>query len=301
MTTAAPCILECHLQGEPRVNEETYPFNSSEAERQRLIAQDGLMAASTQRLFEKAGITSGMRVLDIGSGAGDVAFLAARLVGPRGDVVGIDRDPAQTIFAAQRAETAGLTNVRFITGDFRDVELNPPVDAIVGRLVLMYANNPLEALRAPLRNLRDGGVIALQESVIDYEGPVLIEPADCLAATVVKWFRAGFRHAGVHPRMGMRLFGLMRAAGLDPSTDVDMTVPVQQGPDGALFPILTSPVRSEMAAIVASGVATAAEIDIDTLEQRLIADAPAGGVVGYFNAGHVGVWARKRLGTRQSP
>jgi cyclopropane fatty-acyl-phospholipid synthase-like methyltransferase len=60
--------------------QETYPFSSSEAERQRLIAQDGLMAASTQRLFEKAGIASRMRVLDIGSGAGDVAFLAARLV-----------------------------------------------------------------------------------------------------------------------------------------------------------------------------------------------------------------------------
>ncbi len=48
--------------------QETYPFRSSEDERRRLIAQDGLVAASTQRLFEKAGITSGMHVLDIGSG-----------------------------------------------------------------------------------------------------------------------------------------------------------------------------------------------------------------------------------------
>jgi ubiquinone/menaquinone biosynthesis C-methylase UbiE len=275
------------------MTQEIYPFSSSDTERQRLIAQDGLMTASTQRLFEKAEITSGMRVLDIGSGAGDVAFLAARLVGPRGDVIGIDRDPAQTMFAAQRAEAAGVTNVRFITGDFRDVELSPAVDAIVGRLVLMYAKDPLDALRRALRNLRAGGVIALQESVIDYEGPVLIEPAECLAATAVKWFRAGFRHAGVHPRMGMRLFGLMRAAGLDPSTDMDMTVPVQHGPDGALFHILTALVRSQMPAIVASGIATEAEIEVDTLERRLIADAPACGVVGYFNAGHVGVWAHK--------
>jgi ubiquinone/menaquinone biosynthesis C-methylase UbiE len=273
--------------------QETYPFSSSEAERQRLIAQDGLMAVSTQRLFEKAGVASRMRVLDIGSGAGDVAFLAARLVGPRGDVIGIDRDPAQTVFAAQRAEAAGLTNVRFMTGDFRDIELSPAVDAIIGRLVLMYAKNPLEALRRALRNLRAGGVIALQESIIDYDGPVLIEPADCLAATVVKWFRAGFQHAGVHPRMGLRLFGLMRAAGLNPSTDMDLTVPVQHGPDGGLFRILAALVRSQMPAIVASGIATEAEIDIDTLEQRLIADAPASGVVGYFNSGHVGVWARK--------
>lgn len=272
---------------------ESYPFKSSEDERQRLIAQGELVAPLTQRLFEKAGITSGMRVLDIGSGSGDVAFLAARLVGSRGSVIGADRDPAQVAFAEQRAKADGLTNVRFMVGDFREIELSPAVDAIVGRLVLMYATDPLEALHRALRNLRAGGVIALQESVIDYDGPVLIEPPNCLAAEAADWFRAGFKHTGVHPRMGLRLFGLMRAAGLDPSTEIDMLVPIQQGPEGTLFSTLTSVVRSQIPAIVASGVATEAVIDIETLEKRLIADAPIGGVVGYFNLGHVGVWAKK--------
>jgi ubiquinone/menaquinone biosynthesis C-methylase UbiE len=272
---------------------EAYPFQSSADERQRLIAQGELVAPLTRRLFERAGIASGMRVLDIGSGSGDVAFLAARFVRPEGSVIGADRDPAQVAFAAQRAEANGLTNVRFVARDFREIELSPPVDAIVGRLVLMYAADPLDALRCALRNLRPGGVIALQESVVDYDGPVFVEPLDCLAATAAEWFRAGFRHAGVQPRMGMRLFGLMRAAGLEPSAELDMLVPIQQGPDGELFRTLTTVVRSQLPAIVASGAATEAEIDIGTLEDRLIADAPPGGVVGYFNAGHVGVWARK--------
>jgi ubiquinone/menaquinone biosynthesis C-methylase UbiE len=272
---------------------ESYPFKSSDEERQRLIAQGELVAPLTQRLFERAGITSGMRVLDIGSGSGDVACLAARLVAPRGSVIGVDRDSAQVAFAEQRARADGLTNVRFIVGDFREIELSPAVDAVVGRLVLMYAADPLDALRRALRNLKAGGVIALQESVIDYDGPVLIEPLDCLAAKAAEWFRAGFKHSGVHPRMGLRLSGLMRAAGLDPSTEIDMLVPIQQGPEGALFSSLTSVVRSQMRAIVASGVATEAEIDIETLEKRLIADAPDCGVVGYFNLGHVGVWAKK--------
>src|SRR5262249_55134977 len=224
---------------------EAYPFQSSQHERQRLIAQDGLLARSTQRLFENAGISAGMHILGIGSGAGDVALLAARLAGPSGRVVGIDRDLAQVTFAGQRAAAAGLDNVRFLAGDFREIELGAPVDAIVGRLVLMYAEHPLDALRGVLRNLKPGGVIALQESVIDYGGPVLIEPADSLAGTVVKWFRAGFQHARVQERMGLRLFGLMRAAGLDPSTEMEMSVPVQQGPDGALFPMLTALVRSQ--------------------------------------------------------
>ena len=272
---------------------EYYPFASSDDERQRLIAQGELVAPLTRRLFDKAGIAAGMRVLDIGSGSGDVALLAARLVGPAGSVIGVDSDPAQVAFAAHRAKAEGHANVRFMAADFRDIKLDQPVDAIVGRLVLMYAADPVDALRRAVRNLKLGGVIALQESIIDYDGPVLIEPPDCLAAKAVEWFRAGFKHAGVQPRMGMRLFGVMRAAGLDPSPDVDMLVPIQQGPDGALFRILTAVVRSQIPAIVASGAATQAEIDIDTLEQRLIADAPSGGVVGYFNAGHVGVWARK--------
>ena len=247
----------------------------------------------TRRLFERAGITAGMRVLDIGSGSGDVALLAAHFVGPTGAVTGIDRDPAQVEYAEQRAKTRGLTNVHFITGDFREIELTPAVDAIVGRLVFMYAANPLDAIRRALRNLKSGGIIALQESIIDYEGPVFIEPLDCLAAKAAGWFRAGFKHAGVHSRMGMRLFGLMRRAGLAPSTEIDMLVPIQEGPDGALFSTLASVVRSQIPAIVASGVATETEIDIDTLEERMIADAPADGVVGYFNLGHVSVWARK--------
>jgi SAM-dependent methyltransferase len=272
---------------------EVYPFQSSDDERKRLIAQGELVAPLTRRLFERAGITAGMRVLEIGSGSGDVALLAAELVGPTGDVTGIDRDPAQVAYAEQRAKTRGLANVHFVVGDFREIDFTPAVDAIVGRLVLMYAANPLDAIRRALRNLRSGGIIALQESIIDYEGPVFIEPLDCLAAKAAEWFRAGFKHAGVHSRMGMRLFGLMRQAGLAPSTEIDMVVPIQQGPDGALFSTLASVVRSQIPAIVASGVATEAEIDIDTLEERMIANAPADGVLGYFNLGHVGVWATK--------
>jgi hypothetical protein len=157
----------------------------------------------------------------------------------------------------------------------------------------MYAADPLHAMRRALRSLKSGGIIALQESIIDYEGPVFIEPLDCLAARAAEWFRAGFKQAGVHSRMGLRLFALMREAGLIPSTEIDMLVPIQEGPDGPLFSTLASVVRSQIPAIVASGAATEAEIQIDTLEKRMIADAPANGVVGYFNLGHVGVWARK--------
>jgi SAM-dependent methyltransferase len=270
---------------------EFYPFQSSDEERRRLIAQADVVGPLTQRLLERAGIEPGMRVLDIGCGPGDVAFLAARRVGREGSVVGVDRDPAQLALAARRAERDGVANVRFIEGDFRALALDASVDAIVGRLVLMYSADPLDALRRAVLNLRPGGVIALQESIIDYDGPVPIEPRDCLAARAVEWFRAGFRHAGVQPRMGLRLFGLMRAAGLEPAPDIDTLAPIQQGPE--LCRTLAAVVRSQLAAIVASGSAAAEEIDVDTLEQRLAADADRRTIAGYFHSGHAAVWARK--------
>ncbi|HTS23816.1 MAG TPA: methyltransferase domain-containing protein [Casimicrobiaceae bacterium] len=272
---------------------ERYPFASSDAERRRLVAQAELFAPLTRRLLERAGIGPRMRVLDIGSGAGDVALTAAELVGPGGSVIGVDRDPDQVAFAERRAVAAGFGHTRFLVADYRALELEGPVDAIVGRLVLMYATDPLDSLVRVLRHLRRGGTIALQESIVDYEGPVLIEPPGCLAAKACEWFRAGFRHSGVQPRMGLRLFGLLRAAGLEPSPDLDVLLPIQHGPGGALFRILAAVVRSQLPSIVASGAATEAEIDIDTLEARLIADAPPGGVAGYFHLGHVGAWARK--------
>jgi SAM-dependent methyltransferase len=270
-----------------------YPFQSSDDERQRLIEQNKLVAPLTERLFRRAGLKPGMRVLDIGSGAGDVAFLAARFVGAGGTVLGIDRDPAQIRFAEQRARAEGVANVDFTVGDFQDFALKEPVDAIVGRLVLMYAAEPVAALRGVLKNLKQGGIIALQESIYDYDAPPPIEPVDCLAAKAVRWCHAAFRHAGVPPRLGLRLFSLMREAGLQPSPDIEMLTPMLQGPEGPLFGIIAALVRSQIPAIVASGAATEADIGIETLEQRMIADAPAGGVVGYFNSGHVGVWARK--------
>ncbi len=70
-----------------------YLFGHSDNETERLRKQARLFNPSTRRMLEEAGITRGMKVLDVGSGAGDVALLLADLVGPLGKVVGVDRNP----------------------------------------------------------------------------------------------------------------------------------------------------------------------------------------------------------------
>ena len=65
-----------------------YALGHAEAELRRLVTQARLIDPITRRFLEAAGIAKGMRILDIGSGAGDVAFLCGDIVGPTGDFLG---------------------------------------------------------------------------------------------------------------------------------------------------------------------------------------------------------------------
>jgi SAM-dependent methyltransferase len=69
-----------------------YVLGRSVHEYERLMLQARMLRPYTEKFFRGAGLVPGMRVLDVGSGMGDVALLAADIVGPGGRVLGIDRD-----------------------------------------------------------------------------------------------------------------------------------------------------------------------------------------------------------------
>ena len=69
-------------------HQTTYPLGHSDEELERLSRQAQVFEPFTRQLFQQAGITAGKRVLDVGSGSGDVTGLAADLVGPSGEVIG---------------------------------------------------------------------------------------------------------------------------------------------------------------------------------------------------------------------
>lgn len=117
----------------------------------------------TRRLFEDAGILPGMKVLEVGTGAGDVAFIVADLVGRDGTVVGIDTNAELLATARQRADAVGLKNVTFRVGDVASVPLGHYFDAVVGRCVLFFIQDRLTVLRRLVESVRRGGVIAFQE------------------------------------------------------------------------------------------------------------------------------------------
>src|SRR5262249_59443113 len=92
---------------------EAYVLGHSEVELERLAFEAELVGPVTRRLLVEAGLARGMRVLDVGTGRGDVAFLAAELVGETGQVVGVDRAFEAVAVGQQQVERASLAQVSF--------------------------------------------------------------------------------------------------------------------------------------------------------------------------------------------
>jgi protein-L-isoaspartate O-methyltransferase len=115
-----------------------YILGHSPAEIQRLMSQAVMLRPITERLLRSAGIEPGMRVLDVGCGAGDVSMLAAELVGSTGSVIGIDRNEQVLAIARERTQMAKFRQIDFkeaATGTYSDPE---PFDLVVGRYVLIH-------------------------------------------------------------------------------------------------------------------------------------------------------------------
>jgi 2-polyprenyl-3-methyl-5-hydroxy-6-metoxy-1,4-benzoquinol methylase len=146
--TQAALVLTFRLFAEDRSIERTagdagipdeaaYVLGHSEEELQRLQLQARCLEGLTHRLILECGIKPGMRVLDFGTGAGDLALLVAQTVGPSGAVVGVDQEERSVRLSQQRADAAGLRNATFAVGGDDSLAQHGALDAAIGRLVLV--------------------------------------------------------------------------------------------------------------------------------------------------------------------
>jgi SAM-dependent methyltransferase len=265
----------------------TYALGSTNAEHERLIWQAEWIAPLTERLFREAGIGPGQRVLDIGSGVGDVALLLARLVGPSGEVVGIERDERSIARARARVAGAGLRNVEFVHSDVATIADGKPFDAAVGRLVLMWIQDPVSVLRLLTRLVRPGGVVAFQEP---YWAPVvaLLAPLRLWSATVAA-IHETFRRSGANPELGPALYKAFLAAGLPGPT---MRLEMMLGKDSDLARLFAGLVHTLAREHGQLGSLLGKLGDPGTLERTLEAEVAASDAVAGSPA-FVGAWSRK--------
>jgi SAM-dependent methyltransferase len=208
-----------------------------------------------------------MRVLDVGTGAGDVALVAAELVGPTGQVVGLDQNPAILKTAFGRAQAAGRDNISFVAGDCAAAASHGTFDAIVGRLVVMYFADPAGTIRALADQLNPGGVLAFQDYNLTVESCRTSPPVP-LWQQACDWIADTSARAGIPAEVGFGLRRTFLSAGL-PEPQMRLDSYVGGGPDTVAYHWMAESIRSMLPLITRLRVANADEIDVDTLADRL--------------------------------
>jgi SAM-dependent methyltransferase len=257
---------------EARVHEESgspdnYVLGDTPWAIQRLLRLSALHEPFTRRALVEAGVTTGMRVLDVGCGPGEVSRLAAELVGETGQVLGIDGSADMVTMAQERLQSAGLSQVSFVAADLREVTLNERFDALVGRLILMHLSDPADVLCRLLRWVRPGGIVVFQEYDLSSVKDAFYPPSSLWEQTW-RLSTLPFERAGGNIHAGMQLPSIFRAAGL-PAPHMSYDAAIGADPDWPGFELRAADVRMLMPLIAKYSLAPEEEIDIDTLAERL--------------------------------
>jgi ubiquinone/menaquinone biosynthesis C-methylase UbiE len=241
----------------------------------------------TVRMLTDAGVGPGMHVLDVGCGSGDVSHLLAKLVGNEGHVTGIDRDGPSLEIARDRVRRLNLPNITFIQRDICELSPEPgPFDAAVGRRVIMYLPEPVDAIRKISATLRPGGIVAFLEHD-NTMVPGRLKPLP-LQEKVNGWIRKTIEKEGANTHIGFDLPFILEEAGL--TVEHIRAESIIQTPQ-TNYPTVAI-IRAMLPRIIQKGVATEEEIDLETLEQRLFDERAKAGSL-YVSDMVFTVWARK--------
>ena len=244
----------------------------------------------TRRFLAEAGVTRGMRVIELGCGGGEVTQILAELVGPSGIVVAIDRDPKALAMTGDRMKENGIEHVRIssadLAGDGSDLEdlRSEPFDVLAGRRVLMYLPDPVEVLRRLSRSLRSGGLVVFEETDLTMV-PARVSPMPA-HDRAAQWLRKMLVAEGADTAMGFGLPATLAQAGLN--FERIRAEAVIQG-QGTQFP-LSGLLRLVQARVISAGIAT--QDEVDSLAARLEAESRDPTSV-YVSDMSFCAWARK--------
>jgi SAM-dependent methyltransferase len=264
------------MMSESNDSTQTYVFGRSVGEAQSIQQLAQILAPVTRQFLEQAGLCAGMKVLEVGSGAGDVALLAAELVGPTGTVLGVENNPAILQTARARAQAARLMQVSFVESDLTALVLSDTFDAVIGRYILHHLRDPVLVLRQLVHHLRPGGIVAFQEADLTRLGTSV--PPVPLFEQVGEWIKEPFRREGLDLLFGLRLYRVFLDAGLPPP-QLHCQSFLGTGPGWPWHDVMAGRVGSVLPLLLKYGLVTTEEVEISTLAQRLREAAGAGASV----------------------
>lgn len=154
---------------------------------------------------EYAHIEEGHTVVDLGSGAGNDCFVARKLTGETGRVIGLDMTEKMVDKARKNASKLGYTNVAFVMGDIEDMPLEDDLaDVVVSNCVLNLVPDKAKAFGETCRIIKPGGHFSISDVVTKGELPESLQEdaemyAGCVAGAIdLKDYLEIIRQAGFH-------------------------------------------------------------------------------------------------------
>lgn len=201
-----------------------YGLGYSPEELKRLECQHRVWDEDNQRFLSKAGFKSGDTLVDLGCGPGYTSLDLARIVGPQGRIIAVDRDDDRSLARLKtQARVEGLNQIEAVAADINAFDLpEESVDGVFARWVLIHM--PEKSIAPLIRRmatwLRPGGTCLLAE-YCNYRHITLHPPSRHLPALTEAIIRAA-QSQGSNLDIGNTLPGLLHSAGLE--VEVNVTV-----------------------------------------------------------------------------
>jgi ubiquinone/menaquinone biosynthesis C-methylase UbiE len=273
------------------LSQDDYVLGHSAEEHERLRSQALVVEPATRRVFQSIGLRPGWRCLDIGCGPGETMRLMGEIVGPSGEVTGLDRDARAGREAIERLQATGTSRYRFVEANMESIDEigEAPFDLTFARMALLFTHDPVAVLRKMYRWTKPGGYIAVQDLHVS---TMNLYPKLAAGSELLQVIFETCERSGQDMEFAFKLPVYFVEAGIGVPDGADMNLPMTSfEPFMTMYQTLC---RSLLPKAIQLGVTTEARM------QSVFRDLQQAGADGRHYSAlwplMIGVWKRKPVG-----